>query len=80
MPDVGQKFSREKKAKQQRSREIASHAAARVENEENGVMTEDEADYPDDADESGDEEDHNAWKARELARMMRDLSKVEILD
>ncbi len=64
--------SKEKKARQQRSREIACEAVARTEAEENGVATEDEADYPEDADESGSEEDIKAWKLRELARLSRD--------
>ncbi len=64
--------SKENKARQKRSREIASEAVARTEAEENGVATDDEADYPDDKDESGNEEDVKAWKERELARLARD--------
>ena len=64
--------SKEKKARQQRSREIASEAVARTEAEDNGVATDDEADYPDDSDESGNGEDVKAWKERELARLARD--------
>ena len=64
--------SKEKRARQQRSREIVSEAVARTEAEENGVATEDEADYPDDDDESGNEEDLRAWKEREISRIERE--------